>query len=183
MSLTVSKHERGIVRVFALSMTDAEAKALRDNAATSEDAPLPQAEALGIAQVDSTFTEVFPVADISEIGLTGYLEQGNGIDGTQLAPDRAKLDALEGWVFLVYSSAFGGADCTLSPSRALTLIGSYSEPGVDWSSTQTLTSESATGSAAPARKTPSDAAMSGRIATLVLLFLFALVGVMIWVAG
>ena len=183
MSLTVSATERGIVRVFALSMDAAEAKALRDDVPESVDATGPQAAALGVAHLDSDFTELFAIKDIAEIGLTGYLEQGNGIDPAQLAPDRAKLEALDGWVFLVYSHAFGGKATTLKPKPELTLIGAYSEPGVDWSETKALSSDAAIGTVYPARKKPSDAAMSGRIATLALLVLFALTGLMVWVAS
>ena len=48
---------------------------------------------------------------------------------------------------------------------------------------RSITTDSAKGTLPPARKKPSDAAMSGRIATLALLVLFALVGVMIWIAS
>ncbi len=173
--ITIPAHEHGIVRVFALSMSEDEAKALRsDNGA--------QKAMLGASSLNSDFVEVFPMSDIAEIGLSQYLEQGNGIDPAQLAPDRAKLAALDGWVMIIYSNAFGGSAQTLAPHNTLTLIGTYAEPGVDWSPKQTLLSEAATTPASPKKK-PSDAAMSGRIATLALLVLFALTALMVWVGG
>lgn len=180
--LETSTVERGLVRVFALSMSQDEAQALRDN--TPEDgAPAPQAAALGLDTINADYIEVFPVSDLSEIGLTGYLVEGNGIDPDSLRGDRAKLDALDGWVMCVYSAAFGGRAVTLRPAPELTLIGTYAEPGVDWSDQQKLQSDAARGTTAAPKKAPSDAAMSGRIAMGALLVLVLLTALMIWVAA
>jgi hypothetical protein len=176
MTLTVAPNERGLVRVFALSMDEAEARALSNDATA-------QAKALGQSDLNIAFVEVFALSDLDELGLAGYLIEGNGIDPASLEADRAKLKALSGWVLIAYSSAFPDAGTKLTPSAELTHIGTYAEPGVDWSATEKLVSKAATGTTAPARKKPSDAAMSGRVATLVLLVLFALVAVMVWVAS
>lgn len=183
MSLTVKANEHGLVRVFALSLTDAEATALKHNAREGDDNPTPQEVALGAASLDPGYVEVFPINDLADLGLVGYLETGNGIDPDQLAPDRQKLEALEGWILCVYSAAFSGHAQTLSPTAALTLIGTYSEPGVDWADTQTLTSDAARAARLPSKKRPSDAAMSGRIAMAALIFIFALTFLMVWIAG
>lgn len=174
--LQVTPHERGIVRVFALSLSAKEAEDLRDNATA-------QAALLGVPTLDTRFTEVFPVADTAEIGLAGYLIDGNGIDPASIAPDRARLAALDGWVLLVYSSAFDGTAQTLSPARALTLIGTYAEPGTDWSDGQTLRSDSAKSQGGSTRKKPSDAAMSGRVAMAALLVITLLTILMVWIAA
>lgn len=183
MTLLVKANEHGLVRVFALSMTDAEANSLKRNISEGDDNPSPQEIALGATSLDSDYVEVFPVKDLADLGLFGYLETGNGINPDQLAPDRQKLDALDGWVLCVYSAAFGGQAQQLSPGAKLTLIGTYSEPGVDWSETHTLTSDAARIDASPAKKSPSDAAMSGRIAMAALIFIFALTFLMVWIAG
>ena len=183
MTLVVKANERGMVRVFALSMTDAEAQILKANGEDGDDNPTPQERALGAAALDAGYVEVFPIKDLADLGLAGYLETGNGIDPAQFAPDRQKLEALDGWVLCVYSAAFGGQAQTLNPAKALTLIGTYSEPGVDWTDTQTLTSDAAMGETTPVKKRPSDAAMSGRIAMAALLVIFALTGLMVWIAG
>lgn len=177
MTLTIGPHERGLVRVFSVSLSEAEANAL------SKDLP-ELASYLGVEQFNPDYVELFPLRDLDSLGLAGYLEQGNGIDAEALDADRRKLAALEGWVLIVYSAAFGGQPVTLAPHSALTLIGTYAEPGTDWTATETLTSDAAKGAAAPAKpKKPSDAAMSGRIASLALLVLFLLTALMIWVAG
>ena len=178
MTLDISAHERGVIRVFTLSMTEAEATALRDDPAAID-------AALG-ADVNADFVEVFPISDLEDIGLLGYLSSGNAVPTEQLAPDRRKLEQLSGWVLLVFSQAFSDQAATLTPVPTLTLIGTYGEARPDWRATETLTSEAAKPFTAPSetvKKGPSDAAMSGRIATLALIVMFALTGLVIWIAG
>lgn len=196
-TIDIPRDERGVVRVFALSMTPAEAKALRANIPADPDdtdTPDPQTALLGATYLDSDFTEIFPLSNLEGLGLVGYLEQGNGVDPAQLAPDARKLAALEGWVFLVFSSAFGGFAQTLSPGPELTLIGAYSEVPRDVTPRGKIASEAAlpyTGAAAeeptsggkPKRKKRSDAAMSGMVATVVLVLLGLFTWLFIWIAG
>lgn len=182
--IDVPPGERGVVRVFALSMDDQDAKALRANEPPEGDGgPRPVEAALGVSDIDTDFVEVFALSDIREIGLDGYLEDGNGIEPAQLAPDRGKLTALEGWVMVVYSAAFGGKGAEVRPAPDLTLVGTYSEPGVDWSDRSRLTTAGAEGTVAPAETKPSDAAMSGRIAMIALLVMFLLTALVIWIAA
>lgn len=184
MTVEIAPHEHGVVRIFALSMTAEEARALHRNKPPGDDAPTPIEAALGVTGIDPAHVAVFPLSDIEEIGLDRYLEEGSSIDPAQLDPDRRKLAALDGWVLVVHSAAFGGRGVTLTPTADLTLIGTYSEPGADWSDRRRLESPSARATGAPAaRKAPSDAAMSGRIATIVLLVLFGLTAVMVWISA
>lgn len=176
--LTVPTNERGVIRVFALSMTDGEAQKLKDDPA-----------ALNIAlgtNVDASYVEVFPVSDLEGVGLVGYLAEGNAVPMEQLGPDRAKLDKLGGWVLIAFSQAFGDRAAQLDPSAALTLIGVYGEIRTNWQATETVEAESAKPYSAPAetvKKKPSDAAMSGRIAMIALLVLGLLTWAMIWIGG
>ena len=177
-TLDIPANQSGVIRVFALSMTDAEAKALRDDAGAIN-------AALG-AEVDAEHIEVFPLSDLEGVGITGYLTEGNAVPAQDIAPDRAKLERLGGWVMIVFSRAFGGQANTLTPIPALTLIGTYGALGVDWRATETVTSEAAKPFTAPpqtVKKRPSDAAMSGRIATVVLILLGLFTWAMIWIAG
>ncbi len=175
MSLQVAPLEAGRVRVFALSLSEEDAQTLAD--AKSPDV-------LGLDSWDPAYVEIFALRDLDSLGLAGYLETGCGVDPDSLAPDRTKLAQLDGWVMLIFSKAFSGVEATLRPTADLTLIGSYVEPGVDWSSTMSLTSEAAQSTAlSKNKKRPSDAAMSGRIAMIVLLVLFALTGLMVWIAA
>jgi hypothetical protein len=180
MSLVVPIHERGVIRLFALSMTDDEAKVLvRDDNA---DAERLQSAALGIDALDTEYVEVFAVKVLEELGLAGYMIEGNGVPADQVEPDRTKLAALEGWVMVVYSRAFRGAAVTLAPAPELTLIATYHEPGTDWTDPNPLESKAAT-ELTPAKTRPSDGAMMGRVAMVALLDMFALTGLVIWIAG
>lgn len=191
-TLSVSPNERGLIRLFALSMSDEDAKLLRDgppfdpddiigDVVPEESALFQQRKLLGAAKLDEDFTEVFKVADLDELGLAGYMIEGNGVLREQIEPDRTKLAALDGWVMVVYSAAFEGQAMTLDPAPELTLIATYEEPGVDWTSDVALTAKSASKPAV--KQKPSDAAMMGRVATIALLVMFALTGLVIWIAG
>lgn len=178
--IDIPNNERGIIRLFALSMTETEAKALKDDAKTV-------AHVLGTdAVLDMDHVEVFPVTDLEGVGLMGYLTEGGAVPPDQLSADRAKLDRIGGWVLLVYSLAFHDQEATLTPVPALTLIGTYGETRTDWRPAEKVEAESAKPYSAPAEtvtKKPSDAAMSGRIAMIVLLVLGLLTWAMIWIGG
>jgi hypothetical protein len=176
--ISIPANEVGVIRVFALSMSGAEAEALKDD---------PQAlqSVLG-TQVDADQIEVFPVSDLEGVGLVGYLAEGNAVPLDQLAPDRAKLDRLGGWVMIVFSRAFGDQAASLSPAPELTLIGTYGEIRTDWRATETVEADSAKPYSAPpetVKKRPSDAALSGRVAMIVLILLGLFTWAMIWIAG
>lgn len=186
-TISIPANEAGVVRVFALSLETEQAKALKANAA-AEGAPAPQARALGCASLDSTHIEVFPLADLGDMAFADYLVEGAGVQTVSLEGDRLKLAALEGWVMVIYSGAFEGVAQTLSLSQDLALIGSYPQQGIDLSAPLDLSTPSALPKQTaplepPAKKRPSDAAMSGRIATLALLVAFAVVGLMFWVGS
>ena len=183
MSLTVRPNERGVIRLFALSMTDDEARPLRAN----PDQPDPTraskvAALLGLEALDHDAVEVFRVSDLEELGLAGYMIEGNAVPEDQIDPLRPKLAALDGWVMVVYSAAFSDTAVTLKPAQQLTLIATFEETRTDWSSSTPLTSNAAAPQT-PVAKKPSDAAMMGRVATIALLVMFALTGIVIWVAG
>jgi len=117
----LTEHERGVVRVFALSLSEAEAKALRETGLK---------RLFGGAAVDVDGLEIFPVSDLEDVGLWGLLADGHGIAQDQLEPDRAKLAALDGWVIVATSGAFPARPATVTLAPEITLIGTYSEPKV-----------------------------------------------------
>lgn len=138
---------------------------------------------LGQAISDPSKVELFAVQDLAEIGLAGYLAEGHGISEADLAPYKPKLAALSGYAMILHQSAFDDETASLNIGPGLTLIAKFSSPKVDWSDAETLQSDAAQGSVAPGKAPPSDAAMSGRVAMVALLVLFALVAVMVWIAG
>lgn len=150
-----------------------------------DDAPVqwPLRDALGLTRLDHDFIEVFQAEKLSDYGFARYLTEANGMDEASVAPDTAMLDALTGPVLLVHSSALGPDVNRLAPVAPLRLIGRYAE-SVNMTLRPPLSAEAASGIVAePPKQKPSDAAMSGRIAALALLVLFALVGLMIWIGG
>ena len=178
--ITIPARERGVVRVLALSMTDDEARRLKDDAAAI-------AQVLGTdAPLDTDHVELFPITDLEGVGLMGYLTDGAGIPADQLTPDRAKLERLGGWVMVVFSLAFDDRPTALTPDPALTLIGTYGETRTDYTAYEPITAEAAKPYSAPpetTRKRPSDGAMSGRVAMLVLIVLAIFTYVFIRMAG
>lgn len=180
--IEIPASEAGMIRVFALSLNDEDARRLKDD---TEVVPHPVEAALGASGLNRAHIEVFAIADLGDMPLADYMIEGPGAQEQSIEPDRAKLAALEGWVMVVYSSAFGEQSTVLNPVPELTLIGTYPQDGIDWSSRIDLTTPSAKprGDLSAARKKPSDAAMSGRIAMLALLVAFGVVGLMIWVAS
>ncbi|APE42587.1 hypothetical protein BOO69_03510 [Sulfitobacter alexandrii] len=117
-TITVPAHEHGVVRVFSLSMSADQAESLRNSRHA-------QADALGLKEMDPRGVEVFRIADLADFGLYGYLRDGVDAEEADLARDRTKLKALEGWVLLVHSSAFEGRQVEFTPTPELTLIGTY----------------------------------------------------------
>lgn len=183
--LHIPAHEAGVLRLFSLSMTEDEAQALLQ-VPEDEDAPHPLKTALGAETLDTEFVEVFPISNLEGLGLAGYLHEGNDVPREALKPDAAKLAKLGGWVLIAHSSAFRDAAQTLRPVPELTLVGAYPQEGTDWRATENVTSEAAKPYTAPpetVKKRPSDAAMSGRIATVVLILLGLFTWAIIWIAG
>lgn len=163
--------EHGLVRLFLVDIPPGEVDGF-DPAA-----------ALGIEKLDPGQIEVFPLTDLKGLGLSGYMREGLGIAEEEI--DAARLDALEGVVFVLRSAAFEGATLTLAPRAPLRWIGTYREETAPVSF-ERLPDASARGAVAPeepAEKRPSDAAMSGRVAMVALLIIFALTALVLWIAG
>lgn len=138
-ALTIPTGERGIVRVFALSVEAGDENALK--------APGAAAAALGVATLDMEHVDIFAASDLAGVGLADYLVDGFGVPEAEVAPDRARLEAVRGLVIVVRSRAFGGQAVTLHPAGQLQLVGSFRESGVDWTPGAPLESASARGSA------------------------------------
>lgn len=122
--MQVRPGEKGLVRLFALDMPPERARFLREPGAA--------AQVLGVDRLDQAEIEVFPVRDLGGMGLDSYLAEGFGIAPGRLAADRDRLRALDGWVMVVRSRAFGGQAATLRPDPAVRHVGTYAEPGTDW---------------------------------------------------
>ena len=119
----ISRSENGTIRVFAVSRPIADmARTLRQQSKIAL-----TSELLGHKVKVDDF-ELFALSDLAGVGLHGYLSEGYDVDKESLRADHARLEALDGYVLIVFSRVSAQGDVTLSPSADLTLIGTYAEP-------------------------------------------------------
>lgn len=116
--LTIPAHDRNGIRVFSATLTPEDMQ--RDKAGLV-------ALLLGDANLDPAFVELFDVADLTDLGLAGYLADGLGVPDAALAADRPRLDALRGPVLILLSKALHGRTATLTLDPRLSLVGTYAE--------------------------------------------------------
>lgn len=175
----VRANEHGKLRIFALSDDLA---AQIETLGTMD----PLFAALGVDRLNAADIQVVPVADLDEIGLTGLLTAGYGIGPAEYADHAEMLNALSGHLALLRSGAFMGQEVRLPADGPARLIACFDEPGAGTPPMTPLRSDSAkgtTGDVGTGRARPSDAAMSGRIAMAVLLFLAVFVTLLVWMSG
>ena len=178
----VKATERGVIRIFMANLTTEQAASFTES--PDEDTPAPINRALGVTYLDSDFVELFPLSNLDGMGLAGYLTEGLGVAEADVKPNASRLNAMSGQVLIVLSQAFGGFETTITPTAPLKWIGTYTEEGASVKF-EPLPSEAAKGTlsqtAPKARK--SDARVGGMIAMYALIAMFALVGLIIWVAA
>ncbi len=167
MAIEIARNESGLIRVFAVNRNPQELT----QAFKEKDGASLVAELLGQSLPEGGY-ELFPVKDLTGVGLKGYLQEGYAVPREQLAAQRPRLDALEGYVLLVFSQAFEGKAATLKPGPDLTLIGTFGEAQPDMS-TIPLESEAAQVGSSPDQQTTPPAPRSGA-GTLVAVMLVAM---------
>ena len=175
--IEIKPTEAGVVRVFDVDLTAQEAEAFNRRNGT-----WPLRDALGAEVLDPEHVDLIQVEDLEGVGLVGYLEEGMGVAAAELADHRPALDRLSGTVLVLGSRAFGGAAQVVRPSAPLRLVATFTEdrPPVSF---DPLPDAGAVRRPEPGKPPPSDAAMSGRVATIALLVLFLLTGLVIWIAA
>ncbi len=178
--IQIKATEVGIVRVFAVDIPADQIAAF-----TARNGTWPLREALGADTLDPEHAVVFDAADLADMGLPGYLREGHAIPEDQIEQMRAKLMAQGGTVMVITSRAFGGTAQTLNIRAPLRLIATFSEAHdpITFGALPDASARTPEHTEKPQRKAPSDAAMSGRVATVVLLVLALLVIVMVWIAS
>ena len=119
----VRPNEYGVIRIFAMDMPAEQARFQTD--------PLAMKQILGVEEIDPDYVEIFPLSELDQLGLAGYLVEGCGVPANLVAPERDRLNAMTGYVMLLHSRAFGGQGVTLTPT--LPLIATFNEPATDWS--------------------------------------------------
>jgi len=111
--LAVRSDEFGLLRIFALD---------RDEIVTRHGV----ANLIG-ALVDPEKVEVVDTKDVAIMGLAAYLVEGYGMAEDDITDETDALNAIDGHVVLIPTSAFNGEEATLSPSPPLRFIGLYGE--------------------------------------------------------
>jgi hypothetical protein len=165
------------VVVLAVNRAESALRKIRDE----ESRAALVAELLGRDDARLTHVDLIAIDDLGEIGLAGFLVDGPGVPAEELAAHKARLEALSGFVLILYPGVFGSTETEITLGPDLTLIATLDQEPTSWDAAQTLTSAVATELTAPKKK-PSDAAMSGRIAMLALLVIALLTLVMILIA-
>ncbi len=178
MSHAVAANEHGLVRVFRLS------EPLFHALEQSEDFG-PLEKALGVIIAEPADVQLIAADSLRGLGLAPFLAMGYGIKSGDLEDAIGMQDATDDSFVVVRSGAFGGAAVTVSDSPDAQLIATLAEDGPDAPSMTPITSDSAEGlvSHPAAKPVKSDARVGGMVATIALLVLFALAGLMIWVAS
>lgn len=172
MTLTIPANDHGQLRLFALDI--APPLALRDKT------PEGIAGAFGVL-LNPDYVDVVDVAALGDMSLGTYIKQG--YDFTPDAADQLAIAALSGWVIIVMSRATDGAETTLDLTPGLRHVTTIGTPLALVPPTP-LDSEAAKGVLTPQTKpAKTDARIGGMVATVALLVLFALTGLMIWIAG
>lgn len=122
--LQVAEGERETVRILALDLPPADAKAL---AARTEPngAPPPLAQMLGVEALDFDHVEVFPASDLQGVGLSGYVADGLGVAEAAIAADAEALDAETGYVVILHARAFRGEPAALRLAPELRPLAAY----------------------------------------------------------
>lgn len=121
-TVTIPKGEYGQIRLFAVNRAiDDMTRALRDT-----DKQQVINDLLGVEIPENT-AELFLISDLTGVGLARYLTDGYAVTQEQISRDRSRLDALDGYVLLLFSTAFDGRETTFETGPDLTLIGTYGE--------------------------------------------------------
>lgn len=121
--ISIPKAEHGAIRVFAIS------RAMSDMARMLKQQPKADlaSEMLSHA-VTAEDIEIFAVSDLAGVGLSAYLTDGYNINKEAIRVDHGRLEALDGYVLLLFSRVSKEGDVTLNVGADLTLIGTYTEP-------------------------------------------------------
>ncbi|MEQ6201755.1 hypothetical protein ABMC88_01755 [Sulfitobacter sp. HNIBRBA2951] len=122
-AITIPHHESGVIRVFAISRpisTVARQLKQQPKAALASD--------LLAHEVKPDMIELFALSDLTGVGLSRYLADGYDIAPDALRSDHLRLEGLDGYVLLLFSTIAEAATVTLQPHADLTLVGTYAEP-------------------------------------------------------
>lgn len=111
--MEVKADEYGLLRVFAMDRDDRKTPA--------------EIGALIGAEVDASKIEVADTKSVAGLGLATYLAEGYGIAPADLRDHAEALDAIDGHVALIPTSAFQKQTVRLEPKPPLRFVGIFAE--------------------------------------------------------
>ncbi len=121
--IEIPNSESGVVRIFSVSRPMSQmARTLKQQTKAQVASDL-----LAHPVTDDNF-EIFPLSDLAGVGLASYLTEGYAVDPGDIRADRRRLEALDGYVLMLFSNIAQDDAVTLTPTSDLTLIGTYTEP-------------------------------------------------------
>lgn len=179
-TMAISATEHGVVRVF---LAKSPADLARGAVLPLEDI----ANALGVVQLNTVDVQQIWTDDTPD-GIASFLRDAYGANKDDIAAQTDAwntIDQTRCLVVVIRSSAFLDRPVEIvHASDLLDLIATVREPDASVHFEPLPNPDPAPAlQDAPTKKVPSDAAMSGRIATLALLVMALLVWLMIWIAG
>lgn len=173
MTLTIPANDHGQIRVFSVSGPIA--------MALKADLERGIAEAFGTPGLNLDFVDLVDIAALDQMTLVDLLQQGYDIQPD--AADKPALDRITDHALLIMSRATSGQEVTLTFAPGVehvTTCGQAAQLTVP----SPIPTEAATGLIPdPPARQKSDAAIGGRVATIALIVLFALVALMVWIGG
>lgn len=122
--IEVPTGETGVVRLFAVDLPPEDIEDFAD----FEREGWPLISALGLYDLNPSYVEIFPVDQLDDMGLTGYLNAAYNIAPEYLRDDRIALNQIKGHVALISSPAFRGKAQTLRLHSPLRWLGTWAEP-------------------------------------------------------
>jgi hypothetical protein len=151
--MQVQAHETGRLHVFAVNMPARLLDTRFNPPETGANRLQPDTGLLTdlteTGGLDPSGAELIPLKDLYGLGLSGYLTEGHDIPAEAIAPQKRRLDALEGYALLLGSRTFRGSPFRLGETASLTHIASFDLPGTDWSAAGPIPSEAARPYSAP----------------------------------
>lgn len=177
--IKIPNGERGVVRLFAIDIPISDLSKIK---APKADAPPLGAQLgrfLGVDWIDPAQAELFDVADLEGLGLTGYLTEGAGIPDADVASHTETLNGVNGVALIVFSKAFGDVETTLQLSRETRFIGRYEQttPAIHF---EPLKSDAAQGTLEGPVPAPRNPYLNVILAIMALPILAFLMGAIIW---
>jgi len=173
MTIEIPANDFGQIRIFEAR------EELSQDAVNKTPAGLQQL--FGTDALDPTYIDIIKIADLSSMSLTDYIAQGYDMEAEDY--DIPAVNGIEGYAILILSSATGGQAVTLEPAPELRHVTTY-VPTAQLQVIAPLNSDAASGhlDGVPDKPAKSDARIGGMVATIALIVMFLLVGLMVWIA-